>query len=189
VVGTYRLMRDGDAARAGGFYTAGEYNIAPMLAGVQQTSRLLELGRSCVLKQYRVKAATMQLLWRGVMAYNQRFSIDLMFGCASLPGTDPDALALPLSYLHHFHRMPEAMRVQARTELFANMNRMPKEAIEAKEALRTLPPMIKGYIRAGSSIGDGAVIDRQFGTTDVFIYLPLSKMDARYRSRFGAAAA
>jgi putative hemolysin len=49
--------------------------------------------------------------------------------------------------------------------------------------------MIKGYIRAGCSIGDGAVIDRQFGTTDVFIYLPLAKMDARYRSRFGAAAA
>jgi putative hemolysin len=188
VVGTYRLMRDGEASRAGGFYTAGEYNIAPMLAGIEQTSRLLELGRSCVLKQYRVKPATMQLLWRGVMVYNQRFSIDLMFGCASLPGTDPQALALPLSYLHHFHLMPEGLRVRARPELFANMALMPKEAIEAKEALRALPPMIKGYIRAGASVGDGAVIDRQFGTTDVFIYLPLAKMDARYRSRFGGVA-
>lgn len=185
VVGTYRLMRDADAARAGGFYTAGEYNIAPMLAEVENGSRLLELGRSCVLKQYRAKAATMQLLWKGVAVYLRRFSIDLMFGCASLPGTDPKSLALPLSYLHHFHGMRGEVRVRARPELFVDMNILPKEAISAKDALRALPPLIKGYVRAGASIGDGAVIDHQFGTTDVFIYLPVSKLDARHRSRFG----
>lgn len=188
VVGTYRLMRDGDAARAGGFYTAGEYEIAPMLAGVPKEFRLLELGRSCVLKSYRAKPGSMQLLWRGVMSYVARFSVDLMFGCASLHGTDPDALALPLSYLHHFQAMPEGMHVKARPELYVDMNLMPKDAIHPKEALRALPPMIKGYVRAGCGIGDGAVIDRQFGTTDVFIYFPVAKIDPRYRSRFGIAA-
>ncbi len=187
VVGTYRLMRDADAARAGGFYTAGEYDIAPMLTGIAHGSRLLELGRSCVLKSYRAKPASMQLLWRGIVAYVGRFSIDLMFGCASLHGTDAEALALPLSYLHHYHAIPEGMRVRARPELYVEMNRMPKEAIDPKEALRTLPPMIKGYVRAGCGIGDGAVVDRQFCTTDVFIYFPVSKIDARYRSRFGIA--
>jgi putative hemolysin len=187
VVGTYRLMRDVDAARAGGFYTAGEYDIGPMLAAIPSGTRTLELGRSCVLKSYRTKPGSMQLLWRGVMAYVSRFSIDLMFGCASLQGTDPDALALPLSYLHHFHTMPHEMNVRARPELFVDMNRMPKAAIDPKEALRALPPMIKGYVRAGGGIGDGAVIDRQFGTTDVFIYFPVSKIDPRYRSRFGLA--
>ena len=185
VVGTYRLMRDVDAARAGGFYTAGEYEIGPMLAAIPEGSRVLELGRSCVLKTYRAKPGSMQLLWRGVTAYLSRFSIDLMFGCASLHGTDPDALALPLSYLHHFHAMPEAMRVRARPELYVDMNRIPKEAIDPKEALRALPPMIKGYVRAGCGIGEGAVIDRQFGTTDVFIYFPVSNVDPRYKSRFG----
>ena len=185
VVGTYRLMREVDAVRAGGFYTAGEYNIAPMLAEVENGSRLLELGRSCVLKQYRSKAACMQLLWKGVAVYLRRFSIDVMFGCASLPDTDPKALALPLSYLHHFHGMHGDGRVRARAELFVDMNMMPKDAIDPKEALRTLPPLIKGYVRAGAGIGDGAVIDPQFGTTDVFIYFPVSKMNARHRSRFG----
>jgi L-ornithine Nalpha-acyltransferase len=187
VIGTYRLMRDVDAARAGGFYTAGEYDIAPMLKGVEKGSRLLELGRSCVLKSYRTKPASMQLLWRGVMAYVGRFSIDLMFGCASLHGIDTESLASPLSYLHHFHGMPADMNVRARPELYVEMNRMPKEVIEPKEALRALPPLIKGYLRTGCLIGDGAVIDHQFCTTDVFIYLPLSSMDARYRSRFGIA--
>jgi putative hemolysin len=185
VVGTYRLMRDVDAARAGGFYTAGEYNISPMLGDVKEGSRLLELGRSCVLKQYRAKPSTMQLLWRGVAMYLHRFSIDLMFGCASLPGTDPDVLALPLSYLHHFHGMTGEACVRARPELYVNMNLMPKDAINIKEALRALPPLIKGYIRAGANVGDGAVIDLQFGTTDVFIYFPVSKMNARHKSRFG----
>ncbi len=185
VVGTYRLMRDNDAVRAGGFYTAGEYDIGPMLSGIAAGLRLLELGRSCVFKSYRAKPGSMQLLWRGVMAYVKRFSIDLMFGCASLQGTDPDALTLPLSYLYHFHAMPANLRVRARPELFVDMNRMAKESIDPKDALRTLPPLIKGYVRAGCGIGDGAVIDRQFGTTDVFIYVPVSSIDPRYRSRFG----
>ena len=114
-----------------------------------------------------------------------RFSIDLMFGCASFGGTDPDALALPLSYMHHFHPMPENVAVRARPELYVPMNRMPKEAIDPKEGMRALPPLLKGYVRAGGCIGDGAVIDRQFGTIDVFIYFPLSNIDARYKSRFG----
>ena len=187
VVGTYRLMRDADAVRAGGFYAAGEYNISPMLASIEEGSRLLELGRSCVLKQYRAKPSSMQLLWRGVGAYLRRFSIDAMFGCASLPGTDPEALALPLSYLHHSHGMTGEGRVSARPELYVGMDLMPKDTIDTKEALRALPPLIKGYMRAGASVGDGAVIDLQFGTTDVFIYFPVSKISARHKSRFVAA--
>ena len=185
VVATYRLTREKDAARAGGFYTASEYDIAPMLNGLPRDTKYLELGRSCVLKSYRARPGTMQLLWKGLMAYVARFDIDLMFGCASLAGTDPDALALPLSYLHHLHPMPANLPVRARPELFVEMNRISQDAIEAREGLRSLPPLLKGYVRAGCRIGDGAVIDRQFGTTDVFIYFPLSGIDARYKSRFG----
>jgi len=185
VVATYRLTREKDAARAGGFYTSSEYDIGPMLKGLPTDTKYLELGRSCVLKSYRARPGTMQLLWKGLMAYVARFDIDLMFGCASLAGNDPDALALPLSYLHHFHAMPAELNVRARAELFVDMNRMAKDAIEPREGLRSLPPLLKGYVRAGCRIGDGAVIDRQFGTTDVFIYFPLSGIDARYKSRFG----
>jgi len=102
----------------------------------------LELGRSCILKSYRARPGTMQLLWKGLLAYVARFDIDLMFGCASLAGTDPDALALPLSYLHHFHAMPANLPVRARPELFVDMNRMSLDAIEAREGLRSLPPLV-----------------------------------------------
>ena len=187
VVGTYRLTRDVDAVRAGGFYTAGEFDMSGMLKGHPQGTRFLELGRSCVLKAYRNRTTTMQLLWKGLLAYVARFSIDVMFGCASFPGTDPDAIALALSYLHYFHPIPPGIVVKARPELYVPMDRMPKEAVDPKEGMRASPPLLKGYLRAGGCIGDGAVIDKQFSTIDVFIYFPLSNIDARYRSRFGLA--
>jgi putative hemolysin len=184
VVGTYRMIRDVDAKRAGGFYSASYFDFSAMLARLPQDFSLLELGRSCVLKEYRARPGAMQLLWRGLMVYLTRFSIDAMFGCASFASTDPAALALPLSYLYHYHLAPPDFRVRALPGKYVDMNLMPKDAIDPKEAVRALPPLLKGYVRAGATIGDGAVVDRQFGTTDVFIFFPVSKIDDRYRSKF-----
>jgi putative hemolysin len=64
------------------------------------------------------------------------------------------------------------------------MNRMAKEAIDPKEALRILPPLIKGYLRLGAAVGDGAVVDHEFGTTDVLIVLPVSAITRRYLEYF-----
>jgi putative hemolysin len=189
VVGTYRLLRGEVAARHGGFYTSGEFDLTSILHDGASGPRLLELGRSCVDKEYRAKPATVQLLWRGIVLYVARYNIDVMFGCGSLPGTNPDELKLCLSYLHHFHRAPEGKRVRARPELYVEMNLMPKEAVDVAEAKKALPPLIKGYVRAGTFIGDGAVIDRQFGTTDVLIYFPVSQLDPRWRAHFGRPGA
>ena len=177
IVATYRLLQSEGAARSKGFYTAGEYDISAMLKA-RAGQKLLELGRSCVLKPYR-NGPTMQLLWRGLLVYLIRNDIALMFGCASLPGTNPQALALQLSYLYHFHLTPEAERVRALPERFVSMNLTPKDQIAEAEALHELPPLVKGYLRTGASIGDGAVIDHQFDTTDVFIYLPVASANPR----------
>lgn len=179
IVATYRLMREYAAERSPkGFYTAGEYDISAMLKA-REGKRLLELGRSCVLKEYRT-GPTVQLLWRALFVYLLKHDINLMFGCASLPGTDPKALALQLSYLYHFHSAPESERVRALPQLYTPMDMIPKEQIDEGEALRALPPLVKGYVRSGSKIGDGAVIDHQFGTTDVFIYLPVADVHPRW---------
>jgi putative hemolysin len=178
IVATYRLMLSEGAARSKGFYTAGEYDISAMLKA-RTGQKLLELGRSCVLKPYRT-GTTMQLLWRGLLIYLIRNDVELLFGCASLPGTDPNAVALQLSYLYHFHMTPEAERVRALPERYVSMNLIPKDQIDEAEALRALPPLVKGYIRTGATIGDGAVIDHQFDTIDVFIYFPVSGASERW---------
>jgi putative hemolysin len=184
VVGTYRLLRQDVAARHGGFYTAGEFDIGGLIAR-HRDLKFLELGRSCVLPEYRNKR-TVELLWQGIWTYVRRHRLDVMIGCASLAGTDPDALKLPLSFLHHYARAPQSWLARARPERFVDMNRMSKDAIDTKNALRSLPPLIRGYLRLGAGIGDGAVIDTQFGTTDVLIVLPVSAIDARYFAHFGA---
>ncbi len=186
VVGTYRLLRQEVADRHWGFYTAGEYDIQPII-DAHPGKRFLELGRSCVLKPYRNKR-TVELLWHGIWAFVLHHRIDVMMGCASLEGTDPSRLALPLSFLHHHAQAPEDWRAKAIPERHTRMDLMAKEAVDARAALHALPPLIKGYMRAGATFGDGAVIDRQFGTTDVFVVLPVSMINPRYIDHFGPTA-
>jgi putative hemolysin len=186
VVGTYRLLRGEVAELNGGFYTASEFEIDPLLAR-HPSLRVLELGRSCVLAPYRDKR-TVELLWHGVWSYVLAHRVDLMFGCASLEGTNPDRLAVPLSFLHHHARAAGEWLVEARPSRRVDMNRVAKEALDTRAALSALPPLIKGYLRLGAMIGDGAVVDRQFGTTDVCIVLPTSKISQRYIGYFGADA-
>jgi L-ornithine Nalpha-acyltransferase len=184
VVGTYRLLRQTMAEDYGGFYTSGEFDIGELIAR-HGNLQFLELGRSCVLAPYRNKG-TVELLWHGIFGYFLQNHTDVMMGCASLDGTEPKQLAMLLSFLHHYARAPEAWRARALPERYVEMNRMSKEAIDPKAALRALPPLIKGYLRAGAYIGDGAVVDHEFGTTDVLIMLPVSAIKKRYLNHFGA---
>lgn len=186
VIGTYRLLRKDVADRHFGFYTSGEYDIAGLLAA-NPGLNFLELGRSCVLKPYRNKR-TVELLWHGIWTYVLHHKIDVMLGCASLEGTDPNALATELSFLHHFARSPEGWNARALPARYTEMNRIPKDKVDAKAALKLLPPLIKGYLRLGATFGDGAVIDRQFGTTDVFVLLKVADIDQRYVNYYGADA-
>jgi putative hemolysin len=176
VVGTYRLIREDAAARAGRFYSSGEYDISPLLA---YPGRKLELGRSCVDAGYRGRAA-MQLLWRGIAAYIYVHHIDIMFGCASLPGTDPDAIASELTYLYHTHLAPPALRPRALPHRMIDMRRVSPDRIDPRRAQAQLPPLIKGYLRLGGFIGDGAVIDHEFNTTDVAIVVKSDLITDKY---------
>lgn len=187
VVGTYRLLRQDVAARNRGFYSSGEYDLAPLLATGRGGGQLLELGRSCVAPAYR-NAGTIALLWRGIAAYLDRHRIGHMFGCASLPGTNPDRHAAALSYLHHHHLAPPELRVCAHPGAAVDMARLPLGSYDPRLAARALPPLIKGYLRVGATVGSGAFIDHEFGTTDVFVIMPVERISSRYSQRFRSAA-
>jgi putative hemolysin len=190
VVGTYRLLRRDMATRSGGFYSAAEYDLDKIS---RFPGEILELGRSCTDVSAR-SGVVARLMWRGIAAYVFHHRIALMFGCASLHGTDPDALALPLAYLHHFHRAPADLRMRALDDRYVEMDRMAKEIIDPARAQALLPPLIKGYLRLGGFVGDGAVIDRPFNTTDVSIVVKTDLVTDRYyrhyerRAREGVGA-
>ena len=176
VVGTYRLMRREVGERFGRFYTAGEYDISKAIA---LGGNFMELGRACVDERYRTRL-TMNLLWAGIAAYVRENDVEMMFGCASLPGTDPDALAVQLSYLHHWARAPDEICPRALPDLYVSMDRLPKDRIDPRRVLADLPPLIKGYLRLGGWVGDGAVIDHQFNTTDICVIVKTDLVTGKY---------
>ncbi|MBU6398336.1 MAG: GNAT family N-acetyltransferase [Rhodospirillales bacterium] len=176
VVGTYRLIRQEAAEAFGRFYSESEYDISALK---RFPGRKLELGRSCTARAYRSRMV-LQLLWRGIAAYVFHYGIELMFGCASLNGTNPDALAEELTYLAVHHSAPEAIRPKALPERYVQMHRLPPESINPKQALMRLPPLIKGYLRLGGFVGDGAVIDNQFNTTDIAIIVQTDLVTEKY---------
>jgi putative hemolysin len=180
VVGTYRLIRREAAGRLGMFYSAAEYDIARLVA---YPGEVLELGRSCVDAGYRARPV-MQLLWSGIAAYVFHYDIALMFGCASLPGNDLAALAAPLSYLYYYHLAPPALRARALPERYIDMRRLDPLAIDPARMLAALPPLIKGYLRLGGFVGDGAVIDEQFNTTDVCIVVKTDLVAEKYSRHY-----
>jgi putative hemolysin len=189
VIGTYRLLRRSGAAQAGGFYSAGEFDIGPILS---VDGEILEVGRACVDAAHRNRPS-MQLLWRGIASYAIHYDVRIMFGCASLPGTDPQALARPLSYLHYNHLAPIAIRARALPGRYVRTDILPPRDIDVEAAvaeldsrttLSALPPLIKGYLRLGGYIGDGAVIDPDFQTTDVCIIVVTDKLAGKYFNHY-----
>ncbi len=180
VVGTYRLIRRTAAKQLGTFYSAAEYNIDAI---IDYPGEVLELGRSCIDAAYRT-ANTMMLLWRGIADYINQHEIQLMFGCASLPGTDPEKLRLMLSYLYYFHLAPPALRTVALPSRYIDMQLVDPHEISIKEALAELPPLIKGYLRVGAFVGDGAVVDDQFNTTDVCMIVKSDLIAKKYARHY-----
>lgn len=186
VVGTYRLLR-GNVARAHcGFYSASEFGIDDLTARHPE-KRFMELGRSCVLPRYRTRR-TLEALWQGNWAYALRHRIDVMFGCASFSGIRPEAHALALSFLHHHCPTTPEWAVSALPEHHRSMDMMPREAVDPRRALGVLPPLVKGYLRLGAMVGEGAFVDHSFCTTDVLIVLPIANINHRYLNYYGADA-
>ncbi len=175
VVGVYRLMRESSAEAAGQFYSEDEYDLAVLR---RSGRRLLELGRSCVHRDYRGGAA-LGLLWKGVADYVSRHRIEVLFGVASFHGTDVAALAQPLSFLHYRHLAPPELRVRAVEAHFQRMDLVPAEALDRVAAMRGTPQLIKAYLRLGGFVGEGAFVDRPFNTTDVCLVLDTLQLNER----------
>ncbi len=184
VVGVYRLLRQEQAEKIGRFYTESEYDLSVLKASGR---RLLELGRSCLHRDYRGGMA-MHHIWNGLGAYVLEHEIEILFGVASFHGTDVDALAQQLSYLHHNHLAPEDMRVTVLPENGVDMDILAKEDIDRRAAMLTTPALIKAYLRVGGYVGQGAFIDRSFNTVDVCLLMDTKRMTDKARARYTQGA-
>lgn len=178
VVGTYRMLTNDGAQKAGRFYTSDEYDIACLL---KSGNRMLEMGRSCVLEPYR-SMAVLQLLWAGIAQFISEHQIDIMFGCAcvTIGKTDPTSIAEELSLLYHNHLASPDLRPRAISGRYTDMNLIARDKLDPRRVFMKFPPLIKGYLRVGAMVGDGAVIDYNFNSIDVCIIMPTYMITDRY---------
>jgi len=183
-VGVYRLMREDQAAAAGQFYCDDEYDLSVLKNG---PLKLLELGRSCVHADYRGGTAMLHL-WNGLAAYVEDHGIDLMFGVASFHGTDASAFAGPLSLLHHRYLAPEDIRVRAREDHFQRMDLIAEADLDRVAATRAMPALIKGYIKMGGFVGEGAYIDHPFNTTDICLLTDVKRVSQKQLGLYAKGA-
>jgi L-ornithine Nalpha-acyltransferase len=184
VVGVYRLLSQKGARAAGRFYCAAEFDLTLL---VQSRFNLLELGRSCLHRDYRGGMAMMHL-WQALARHVQQEKIEILFGVASFHGTDLAALAAPLSLLHHRHLAPPALRVQACGAGARGFAPLPEHQIDRLAAMRDTPALIKAYLRLGGVVGEGVFVDHAFNTTDVCLILPTAGVNAMQRQIFDRAA-
>lgn len=177
VIGTYRMFMQDVSDNMQPFYTETEFDVSNLK---KPGTRLMEVGRSCIMEGYRTRFA-LQLLWQGIGAIIFHHNVDFLFGCASFEGyTDPEELALPLSYLHHFHMAREEIRPKTLPDLYHSIDLMPKDEIDQKQALKSLPPLVKGYLRLNGVIGDGAMVDHQWNSVDVCIMVERASLSPKH---------
>jgi len=184
VVGVYRMLTGEAAEKIGKFYSEGEYDLSQLR---RSGRRVLELGRSCVHPDYRGGTA-MHRLWSGLARYVIERKIEILFGVASFHGTDVQAIAEPLSYLHHQHLAPADLRVRARPEQFQRMDLIPAEQLHRSAVMKAMPALIKAYLRLGGFVGEGAYIDWNFNTIDVCLLMDTTRMNARQKDRYTRGA-
>ncbi|HAJ90257.1 MAG TPA: hemolysin-like protein [Rhodospirillaceae bacterium] len=180
IVGTYRLFRRDAMPTDLPFYSTQEFDIEPL---IKNGGKLLELGRSCVLPEYRTKYV-MQRLWQGIAEYLSVHQIDLMFGCASFQERDPHNIIDQLAYLHHYHSPPDDLCVKARPDCTIDLDFKSKEELDARRVFSDLPALIKGYLRLGAYIGHGAYADKSLHCIDVCIVLPTHKVTQKYKKHY-----
>ncbi len=178
VVGVYRLMTAEAAAVAGQYYCEDEYELSLLR---KSGLRLLELGRSCLHRDYR-GGTGMAHMWSALAEFANAHQIDILFGVASFHGTDTKALASALSLLHHRHLAPVDLRVKAKGPTAQPMDMVPPDQIDRIAAVRDIPALIKAYLRLGGTVGAGAFVDHAFNTVDVCMILRSDAINALRRS-------
>jgi putative hemolysin len=185
VVGNYRLLPQKRLGARDVFYSSAEFDLDPLLGS---GLRLLELGRSCVMRNYR-GLPVLQMLWRGIAEYAAARRIELLFGCASLRESPQRSIQAQLALLHHAYLAPSHLCPVALPGRRVEPALLPNESGDGRRGQRALEPLVRGYLRAGAWIGDGGARDDVFDCVDVCIVMPTSKLSPRYQRHFPKPAA
>lgn len=171
LIGSTRILTDVTARAAGGFYSEGEFDIEAIR---RLPGRIMEIGRTCVHRDYR-SGATIATLWSGLAEFVSDEGINYLIGCASVPLADGDAQRI-FSDLSQKYMTPAELRVTPKLAL-------PRQDLLAHSDYQ-LPPLLKAYLRVGARIGGEPCLDPDFKCADLFILLDTVNLERRYARHF-----
>lgn len=174
VVGSYRLLTDAQAVRAGGYYAETEFDLTRILA---TPGRFMEVGRSCVHPDYRT-GAVIALLWAGLARFITANKIDYIMGCASVPMNLGIRQVTGL-----YRRLLDRHLSPAEWRVFPKVP-MPRLDIEGESMDTAVPPLLKAYLRLGAMLCGEPAWDPHFNVADLFVLLPVMRMQGRYKRHF-----
>ena len=172
VIGTYRVLPPHRARQLGRLYAESEFDLS-RLAHLRES--MLEIGRSCVHRDYR-KGPAIMLLWAGLAQYMRCNGYRHMVGCASASLADGGAQAAALRDSLQGHLADPEYRVFPRLPF-------PHERFQ-RAAQCEMPPLIRGYIRLGAQICGEPAWDPDFNTADFLVWLSLERLNPRYARHF-----
>jgi len=180
VIGTYRLLLGRRLGPSGKFYAENEFDLSN-LKGIKDD--ILEMGRSCVHKDYRRNAIVM-LLWAGIIDYVRRHRVKYITGCPSVYTTDAADVSAIFALLKRDHLAPPALRVRpVAAKAFGRLDRHCSIEGREKEVLLKIPSLVRSYLKFGAFVCGEPVLDDEFGTVDFFMLLEMDKISSAYVDR------
>ncbi|PPC91401.1 MAG: hemolysin [Methylobacter sp.] len=173
VVGYTRLLDQIQAEKLGHFYSETEFDLSQILT---LPGRFLEIGRTCVDPSYR-GSAVLTTLWSGLTKYAINGKFDYLIGCASIsPG--PNGFAIEAVY----------RSIDSKNMAPSHLSVIPKipvpESLQCQRDESGIPPLLKAYFRFGVQVCGQPYWDKDFNVMDLFIMLPLEKLEDRYSKHY-----
>ncbi|MBL8018578.1 MAG: GNAT family N-acetyltransferase [Leptospirales bacterium] len=180
VVGTYRLLTRTRAVASTGFYSQSEFKLDAIYAMAEESA---EIGRSCVHRDYR-DGSVISLLWAGLAAFMKSRNVRYLMGCGSVHTTNPSEISRIYAYVRAQRGIESRVIIEPLAHLSV-ANFEPDLLVEDASTLRKgVPPLIKGYLRAGAKICGHPAIDPVFNTADFFLFFDRAEIESRYGKHF-----
>ena len=173
IVGTYRILAPEAAQRVGGYYSENEFDLVRLR---HLRAGLVEIGRSCIHPDYR-SGAVITLLWAGLARYMHAGGFQTLIGCASVSMADGGHNAANL-----FHSLIDEHMAPLEYRVFPRHPLPFERLVDGRPA--EMPPLLKGYLRAGALICGEPAWDPDFNTADLLVMLPMARLSARYARHF-----
>lgn len=175
IIASTRLLLNDQAAKAGGYYSASEFELSALYA---LPGRSMEVGRTCVDSNYR-KGAAIAVLWSGLADFIKQFEVDHLFGCASIEMHDGGVVTQAImNRVRQYAMSDEKYRVTPLNPL------PPLPAGAEKTVSAPLPPLLKAYFKLGARACGEPCYDPAFNVADILVLVDVDKIDASYTRHF-----